>query len=104
MDEETRNALAAQMLAAIEELGVPTGAWLVDIDRMREDLDHTQTVLRRMENAIIRAAKPLDDDSSARPTVRSRRTSPLPPRTPAATSARGPLCEWRALGRGRRRR
>jgi hypothetical protein len=101
MDDETRNALAAELLARIEELGAPSGAWLVDIDRMREDLDHTQTVLRRMEDAIIRAAKPLDDDSSAPPALRSRRRSRL---APAATSARGPHCEWRASSRGRRRR
>jgi hypothetical protein len=106
MDEETRNALAAQMLAAIEELGVPPGAWLVDIDRMREDLDHTQAVLRRMENAIIRAAKPFDNDSSLRPSAAPHRARRRWPSSSAATAAppRAPGCEWRAATRGRRRR
>jgi hypothetical protein len=90
MDEETRNVLAAETLAAIEELGVPSGAWLVDLERMREDLHHTDKVLRRMENAIIRSVRPFDDGSNARPTGRSQ--------------AIVPRCGWRAARRARTRR
>jgi hypothetical protein len=106
MDGETRNVLAAETLAAIEELGVPSGAWLVDLARMREDLHHTDKVLRRMENAIIRSVKPFDDYPSEPSTDR-----PLRPSTPAAPSrartsadARARGCGWRAAGRVRTRR
>jgi hypothetical protein len=101
MDDDTRNMLAAETLAAIEELGVPSGAWLVDLARMRDDLQHTDKVLRRMENAIIRSVKPFDDcpsEPSAGPPL--RRSRPLPSsRARTSTDARARGCVWRAARR-----
>jgi hypothetical protein len=53
-----RERLAAEILAALEERGVPSGAWLVDIARVRQDLQAADTLLRRLEDAIIRSANP----------------------------------------------
>lgn len=101
MDDDTRNMIAAQTLAAIEELGVPSGAWLVDLARMRADLQHTDKVLRRMENAIIRSVEPFDDypsEPSAAPPF--RRSRPVPAsRAHTSTDARPRGCAWRAARR-----
>lgn len=60
MDEMTygteRERLAEEILAALEERGVPSGAWLVDIARVRQDLQAADKLLRRLEDAIIRSA------------------------------------------------
>lgn len=51
-----RERLAEEILAALEERGVPSGAWLVDIARVRQDLQAADKLLRRLEDAIIRSA------------------------------------------------
>jgi hypothetical protein len=53
-----RERLAADILDALEERGVPSGAWLIDIARVRQDLQAADTLLRRLEEAIIRSANP----------------------------------------------
>jgi len=44
------------LLNALEVRGVPQGAWLVDINRIRSALQEADSLLRRLEDAIIRAA------------------------------------------------
>jgi hypothetical protein len=51
-----RDRLAAEIIDALEERGVPSGAWLVDIARVRHDLQSADRLLRRLEDAIIRSA------------------------------------------------
>lgn len=64
--EEPRQAaddrLAAEIADELEQRGLPPGAWLVDIGRVRQSLQEADALLRRMEAAIIRAARssPLD--------------------------------------------
>lgn len=53
-----RERLAAEILDALEERGVPSGAWLIDIARVRQDLQAADKLLRRLEDAIIRSANP----------------------------------------------
>jgi hypothetical protein len=59
---EERVALADEILRGLEERGVPAGAWLVDIGRVRHALREADALLRRLEEAVIRAASssPLD--------------------------------------------
>jgi hypothetical protein len=40
----------------LEERGVPSGTWLVDIAQARNALQSADAVLRRLEAAIIRSA------------------------------------------------
>ena len=47
--------LAEEIVRALEERGVPSGAWLVDIARVRQSLREADTLLRRLEDAIIRS-------------------------------------------------
>lgn len=60
--ERQESALAAEIVDALEQRGIPSGAWLVDIARIRHALQEADDMLRRMENAIIRDASssPLD--------------------------------------------
>ncbi len=51
-----REALAAEILHELEERGLPSGAWLVDIGRVRQALHDADDLLRRLEQAIIRSA------------------------------------------------
>jgi hypothetical protein len=57
------SSLAAEIVDALEQRGIPPGAWLVDIARIRHALQEADDMLRRMENAIIRDASssPLDE-------------------------------------------
>lgn len=54
--------LAEEILRALEERGVPAGAWLVDIARVRRALAEADGLMRRLEDAVIRgvASSPLD--------------------------------------------
>ena len=54
--------LVGEILRGLEERGVPAGAWLVDIAHVRRSLRDADTLLRRLEDAIIRASEssPLD--------------------------------------------
>jgi hypothetical protein len=53
-----REQLVSELLDALEERGVPSGAWLIDIARVRQDLQAADNLLRRLEDAIIRSANP----------------------------------------------
>ena len=48
--------LLQQLLAALEARGVPEGAWLIDIARVRRSLQEADGLMRRLEDAIIRGA------------------------------------------------
>jgi hypothetical protein len=60
MEPETkdmeRSELVDSLIAALEVRGVPQGAWLVDISRVRHSLHEADGLLRRLEDAIIRDA------------------------------------------------
>ena len=49
-------ALAERVLELLEQRGVPSGAWLVDIAQVRRSLREADGLLRRLEDAIIRSA------------------------------------------------
>ena len=51
-----REGLAEEILRLLEERGVPSGAWLVDIAQARTALREADALLRRLEEAIVRAA------------------------------------------------
>lgn len=53
---ERSNELVENLIAALEVRGVPQGAWLVDISRVRNALQEADGLLRRLEDAIIRDA------------------------------------------------
>jgi hypothetical protein len=55
-------ALVGEIVRELEERGVPAGTWLVDVARVRQSLREADTLLRRLEDAIIRSASaaPLD--------------------------------------------
>jgi hypothetical protein len=61
--EATRTSLAEEIIHGLEERGVPSGAWLVDVARVRQSLREADDLLRRLEDAIIRSAatSPLDE-------------------------------------------
>lgn len=63
LDEYDREALTADILRGLEERGLPPGAWLMDIGRVRHTLRETDALLRRLEEAIIRSVSrsPLDE-------------------------------------------
>jgi len=62
---ETRDVseLAQEIVRELEQRGVPSGTWLVDIARVRQSLREADTLLRRLEDALIRAStgSPLDE-------------------------------------------
>jgi hypothetical protein len=62
LEADERAALADEILLGLEERGVPAGAWLVDLGRVRHALREADALLRRLEEAVIRAASssPLD--------------------------------------------
>jgi hypothetical protein len=51
-----REGLAEEILRLLEERGVPSGAWLVDIAQARSALREADALLRRLEDAIVRTA------------------------------------------------
>jgi hypothetical protein len=51
-----REGLAEEIIKLLEERGVPSGAWLVDIGQARTALREADALLRRLEEAIVRAA------------------------------------------------
>jgi hypothetical protein len=51
-----REGLAEEIMRLLEERGVPSGAWLVDIAQARTALREADALLRRLEEAIVRAA------------------------------------------------
>ena len=56
-------ALAEEILRLLEQRGVPSGAWLIDIAQVRSALRDADSLLRRLEEAIVRSASanPLDE-------------------------------------------
>jgi hypothetical protein len=48
--------VAEHVLELLEQRGVPSGAWLVDIAQVRRSLRDADSLLRRLEDAIIRSA------------------------------------------------
>ena len=60
---QARQGLAEEILRLLEERGVPSGAWLVDIAQVRNALREADSLLRRLEEAILRSASadPLDE-------------------------------------------
>jgi hypothetical protein len=56
-DDSDSSRLAAQILRLLEERGVPSGAWLVDIAEVRASLREADALLRRLEQAIEAAAR-----------------------------------------------
>jgi hypothetical protein len=53
---DEREQLADEIMRLLEERGVPSGTWLVDIAQARNALQSADAVLRRLEAAIIRSA------------------------------------------------
>jgi hypothetical protein len=49
-------AVAERVLDLLEQRGVPSGAWLVDIAQVRRALRDADGLLRRLEEAVIRSA------------------------------------------------
>jgi hypothetical protein len=49
-------SVAEEVLRLLEERGVPSGAWLVDIAQVRNSLREADALLRRLEEAIVRSA------------------------------------------------
>ena len=58
-----RSELADEVVQALDERGLPPGAWLMDVACVRRSLHEADDLLRRLEDAIIRAAEtaPLDE-------------------------------------------
>jgi hypothetical protein len=48
--------LAGEIIRELEQRGVPAGAWLFDIARVRQSLREADTLLRRLEDTIIRSS------------------------------------------------
>ena len=49
-------SVAERVLQLLEERGVPSGTWLVDIAQTRRALRDADALLRRLEDAIVRTA------------------------------------------------
>ena len=54
--------LAGEIVRELEQRGVPAGAWLFDIARVRQSLREADTLLRRLEDAIISSQSPASLD------------------------------------------
>lgn len=70
MSSESPEFVAAERSELIEEIvnelqtrGIPSGAWLLDVAKVRQSLREADNLMRRLEDAIIRssAAAPLDE-------------------------------------------
>jgi hypothetical protein len=55
---DQHEALAEEIVRRLEERGLPTGAWLADVMRVRRALHEADTLLRRLQEAIIEEARP----------------------------------------------
>jgi hypothetical protein len=53
---DERAALAEEIVRRLEERGLPTGAWFADVVRVRRALQEADTLLRRLQEAIIAEA------------------------------------------------
>lgn len=61
---DQHEALAEAIVRRLEERGLPTGAWLADIVRVRRALQEADTLLRRLQEAIIAEAESPPGDES----------------------------------------
>lgn len=52
--EQEERDLVSELLERLEERGVPQGAWLVEIAQVRDALRRADSLLRKLEDAIIR--------------------------------------------------
>ena len=53
---DEHEALAEEIVRLLEERGLPQGAWLADVVRVRRALQEADTLLRRLQEAIIAEA------------------------------------------------
>lgn len=58
MGEENREGLADELIERLRSEGIPEGTWLIDIELARKALRQADEVLRKLQQAIIRAAGP----------------------------------------------
>lgn len=58
-----RSELIEEIVSELQTRGLPSGAWLLDIAKVRQSLREADNLMRRLEDAIIRssAAAPLDE-------------------------------------------
>jgi hypothetical protein len=58
-----RSELVEEIVSELQTRGVPSGAWLLDLAKVRQSLREADNLMRRLEDAIIRssAAAPLDE-------------------------------------------
>lgn len=49
-------ALVEEILEGLDDRGLPAGAWLTDVLRVRHALQEADALLRRLQEAIIRSA------------------------------------------------
>jgi hypothetical protein len=70
MPEPDVDELARDLLERLEERGLPQGAWLIEIDEVRDALHRADAILLRLHDAIVRAAearhKPFVDSDRGR--------------------------------------
>jgi hypothetical protein len=59
---EPASSTIDELLVELEARGIPSGAWLLDIARVRHALQEADSLLRRLEDAIVRnaASSPLE--------------------------------------------
>jgi hypothetical protein len=58
-----RSELVEEIVSELQARGVPSGAWLLDVAKVRQSLREADNLMRRLEDAIIRssASAPLDE-------------------------------------------
>jgi len=57
-DMNEHEALAEEIVRRLAERGLPQGAWLADVVRVRRALQEADALLRRLQEAIIEEARP----------------------------------------------
>jgi hypothetical protein len=61
MNATERAELVDELLRRIEERGVPQGTWLIEIGQVRAALQEADSLLRRIEDALIRQLSTRED-------------------------------------------
>jgi hypothetical protein len=58
-----RSELVEELLSELQTRGIPSGAWLLDVAKVRQSLREADNLMRRLEDAIIRSSAnaPLDE-------------------------------------------
>jgi hypothetical protein len=62
--QTAQDELVEQIVSALEARGVPAGTWLIDLVCVRQALRDADNLLRRLEDAITRAASPVPPSES----------------------------------------